>query len=192
MTQEKLSFEEFTNLALRTESKIDRTNLNVTAFKTLLEVFVTVGTLLDYTKKGIFYNNYTKYDENFERLSKDLVEKALQFDAESLMMGRPEVDDYNFRVIHGLLGAVTESSEMAEHLLNYLNTKEVDKAGIGEEFSDSDWYKAITFDELGLDEQVCRRNVIEKLKVRFPDKYSDEAAANRDLKTERKKLETDI
>ena len=77
-------------------------------------------------------------------------------------------------------------------MLKYITTGEVDKVGIGEEFSDIDWYKAITFDELQLEENTCRTNVINKLKVRFPDKYDDAAAANRNLEEERKKLEENL
>jgi len=189
MTENKtLTFPEFTQLALRTESKVESGNINAEAFMDLLEIFITVGTLLDYTKKGIFYNNYTKYDENYLTLIDKLMRKTADFHRSSGKYSRVNYDSINFRVVHGLLGAVTESSEMAEHLLNYIKTGEIDKVGIGEEFSDSDWYKAIIFDELGLEESVCRTNVINKLKVRFPDKYDDAAAANRNLEAEREKL----
>lgn len=193
MTETKdLSFQEFTQLALRTESKVTSANLNVQAFMDLLELFITVGTLLDYTKKGIFYNNYTKYDENYEALVNKLMAKVADFHSSSEKYSRVNHDSLNFRLIHGLLGAVTESSEIAEHLLKYITTGEIDKVGIGEEFSDIDWYKAITFDELQLEENTCRTNVINKLKVRFPDKYDDAAAANRNLEEERKKLEENL
>lgn len=98
----------------------------------------------------------------------------------------------DFRLVHGLLGVVTESAEIAEHLTSYLGDGTVDPAGIGEEFSDVDWYKAVTFNRLNLSEEQCRTNVINKLKVRFPDKYSDEHAANRNLDSERQQLEMNI
>lgn len=193
MTENKtLTFQEFTQLALRTESKVESANINAEALTDLLEIFITVGTLLDYTKKGIFYNNYTKYDENYDALINKAMRKIADFHRSSGKCSRANYDFLNFRVVHGLLGAVTESSEMAEHLLDYIRTGTVDRAGIGEEFSDSDWYKAIIFDELGLDENICRTNVINKLRVRFPDKYDDAAAANRNLEEERKKLEQDL
>jgi hypothetical protein len=191
---EQLSFPEFTQLALRTESKVLNPKINVQAFGTLLHMFVTVGTLLDYIKKGIFYNNYSKYDDYVDELTVQLKKQTALFEEynNSGEFTRIENPLFNFRVIHGLLGASTEASEIAEHLLNYLYDGTIDKAGIGEEFSDSDWYKAIIFDELNLDESVCRQNVINKLKIRFPDKYSDEAAANRNLNEERIKLEENM
>ena len=191
MTDE-LRFEDFKTLALRTESKIDSASINMDAFTTLIELFVKVGTLLDYMKKGIYYKNYSKYDENYAQLVNELNEKFAQFLTANSDKEREDFNGLNYRIIHALLGAMTESSEIAEHLHKYLVDGTVDAAGIGEEFSDSDWYKAIGFDELKLSEVVCRQNVIDKLMVRFPDAYSDELAANRDLESERKELEKNI
>ncbi len=191
MTDE-LSFEEFKALALRTESKIDSADINLEAFTKLIEMFVKVGTLLDYMKKGIYYKNYSKYDENYVQLVNDLNETFDRFLTANSEKERENYNAFNYRLIHALLGAMTESSEIAEHLHKYLTDGTVDAAGIGEEFSDHDWYKGIGFDELNLSEHICRRNVINKLMVRFPNAYSDELAANRDLESERKELEKDI
>jgi len=182
----ELSFEQFQKLALRTESKVESSEMDVPGIKMLLEMFIIIGTLLDYTKKGVFYNNYTKYDENFLDLSNKLNDLMLKYVTDG--GNRSTESSINFRIFHGLLGTITESSELAMVLLKYLETGEVDKVNVGEEFADSDWYKAIAFDELGLEESVTRQNVIEKLRVRFPDKYSDDAAANRNLDAEREQL----
>lgn len=191
INMDNLSFDEFTQLALRTESQITETTMDMPGFKVLLRMHTIIGTLLDYIKKGIFYNNYEKYDANFLKLTTELNELVLEF-VVVCNKKRTPVTDLNFRLLHGLLGALTEASEIGEHLTKLVETGEVDKVGIGEEFSDSDWYKAITFDTLGLTEEVARRNVIEKLKKRFPDKYSDEKAANRDLDGERAILKQGI
>ena len=187
----ELSFKHFTNLAIRTESKIEEASIDLKSFKNLLEMFVIVGTLLDYTKKGIFYNNYNKYDDNYIQLVNALNEKFMEFIEDSSTESRKR-EKLDYRLIHGLLGTITESSEIAEHLIQYLQFGSTDKVGIAEEYGDLDWYKAILFDHLGLNETTSRSNVIEKLRVRFPDKYSDEAAANRKLDEERKKLENDV
>ena len=189
---DELSFDEFKRLAIRTESVIDSTSINMDAFVSLINMYIKVGTLLDYMKKGIYYNNYTKYDENYAYLVDSLNGEFARFLDFNQTGSRETVDTVDFRLVHALLGTMTEASEIAEHLKNYLVDGTVDAAGIGEEFSDIDWYKAIGFDHLKLSELVCRLNVINKLKVRFPDKYSDEAAANRDLKAEREELERNI
>lgn len=191
MNQE-LTFEKFQTLALRTESKIDTANINLPAFISLTKLFIKIGTLLDYTKKGIYYKNYAKYDDNYAQLVNDINDEFATFLSLNETGNRDTHTDLNFRLVHALLGAMTESSEIAEHLHKYLIDGTVDAAGIGEEFSDHDWYKAIGFDELDLSEHICRRNVINKLMVRFPNAYSDELAANRDLESERKELEKDI
>jgi hypothetical protein len=51
------------------------------------------------------------------------------------------------------------------------------------------WYLAILFDELGTDFETEATRVTNKLKTRFPDKFTEETVYNRDLKTERKVLE---
>jgi hypothetical protein len=130
------TFKEFQELALRTESKVSSANMDVDSVKTLLRMFIATGNLLDFTKKGVFYNNYTKYDDNFVEIAGMMNDSVLE-----LVMGhgeRSEKADLNFRIFHGLLGAITEASEIAMILLKYLETGEIDKANIAEEFSDSD------------------------------------------------------
>lgn len=183
-----MNFDDFVPQALRTESVIDKTNINVEYLKKLLRLHIISGTLLDYCKKGIFYNNWSKHDDNYLQL----VEK-LNDSFTDMMMEHPshrsEINNVNFRLIHGLLGTVTESSEVAEILLKYLETGEYDKVNIFEESSDISWYDAILFDELGGSKSVALQNVIDKLKVRFPDKFDEKLAANRNLTSERKELE---
>lgn len=186
-----MNFEEFVPLATRTESKISSAQMDVSSIKTLLKLLITVGTLLDYTKKGVFYSNYTKYDDNYVDLLHQLNDGILEL-ANNGNVDRSTVTDLDFRLFHGLLGTLTESSELAEHLLKLVEDGSVDKAGIMEEYGDSDWYKAIAFDTLDASESVSRTNVINKLRIRYPDKYSDEAAANRNLIAEREKLEQNV
>lgn len=186
-----MNFEEFQKLAMRTEpDNRDTVHMDVQGVKRLLRMYIGVGDLLDYNKKGIFYNKYEKYDENFMQLMTNIDESFL--DHCNVDTERKDVNTLNFRILHGLLGAITEASEIASILLKYLETGEIDKANVGEEFSDSDWYKAIAYDELGLDEVTTRTNVIDKLRIRFPDKFDDEKAANRDLAAERQELEKGI
>lgn len=176
------SFQEFTQLALRTESKINSANINIDQFKTLLDIFIVVGTLLDYTKKGIFYNNYTKLDDNYDSLIKRLSDLVYHLNDKNMRIKHHE---FNFRIIHGLLGAVTEASELAELLLDYLNSGKINVTGVSEEFEDlGGWYKALIYNELNINEDVARRNLIDKLKVRYPDKFTNECAENRNIAME--------
>lgn len=58
-----------------------------------------------------------------------------------------------------------------------------------EEIQDTLWYIGVALDELGSDFDTEQRKNIDKLKARYGDKFSSEAAINRDLDKEREILE---
>ena len=183
-----ITFQEFTEKALRTESKVDSLNVDIDFLLDVLSMHIMSGTILDYLKKGMFYGKYDKLDNSKHELLDSIIEHAKSL--KKYKEDRKNVIDYNNRLIHGLLGFATEASEVAEHLKMYLEDSAIDAIGIGEEMGgDADWYKAITFDTLGLSEDECRNKVIKKLMVRYPDLFSQELAENRKLDEERKVLE---
>ena len=55
-----------------------------------------------------------------------------------------------------------------------------------EEFFDLDWYKFIGIDELGANQIEIWEAGFEKLRRRYPDKFSSENAINRDIESEQK------
>jgi uncharacterized protein YabN with tetrapyrrole methylase and pyrophosphatase domain len=60
---------------------------------------------------------------------------------------------------------------------------------VAEEVGDTLWYLAIVCRHLGMSfEQIMQQN-IEKLRARFPDKFNQDDALNRDLNKERQTLE---
>lgn len=93
-------------------------------------------------------------------------------------------------MFHALIGSCTESGEQAEALLNaYTGVKPIDMVNVVEEFGDLFWYAAIGCNEAGKTfEQIQDKNIA-KLKERYPDKFTEENAINRDLEKERKILE---
>ncbi len=112
---------------------------------------------------------------------------------------RTEPEKYKFkatgdvtpRLEHAIFGLVTESGEMMDAMKkSKFYGKDLDRINLVEELGDLMWYSALLCDELGVSlEQVWDKN-IRKLKSRFPDKYTDEKAKNRDLDKERKELES--
>lgn len=93
------------------------------------------------------------------------------------------------RLIHGIVGKATESGELLQALLDMIEGAPLDMVNLVEEIGDGFWYDAILLDEMKLGfEEVMHIN-IEKLKSRFPEKFSEQAAKVRDLKNERKVLE---
>lgn len=100
-------------------------------------------------------------------------------------------DEYSKeRLIHASFGMQTETAEFTDALKKSLfYGKELDVVNLQEELGDALWYIAIAMDELGTDFETEMRRVINKLKVRYPEKFTNEAAENRDLELERAVLE---
>lgn len=82
--------------------------------------------------------------------------------------------------LHALLGISGESGELVDGFKKHLiYNKPVDIGNLIEEAGDILWYMALLFRTIGVPfEQVMLEN-IDKLKARYPDKYSDEAALAR-------------
>jgi hypothetical protein len=76
-----------------------------------------------------------------------------------------------------------------EAMQTALDVGQWDVVNIKEELGDQEWYKAILVDAIGANMEAIQDRVIEKLRARYPEKYTDEAAINRDLVTERAILE---
>jgi NTP pyrophosphatase (non-canonical NTP hydrolase) len=94
------------------------------------------------------------------------------------------------RLRHASDGLVTESSEFVDQLKKHcFYGTELDTVNLEEELGDLCWYLAVACDELKMDfGAMCQQN-IDKLKIRYPQKFSKECASTRDLENERKHLE---
>jgi NTP pyrophosphatase (non-canonical NTP hydrolase) len=85
----------------------------------------------------------------------------------------------------------TESVEMLQAIDKAtMNGESVDVVNFGEELGDSEYYQAIAYDELDMDPERVMSTIINKLKHRYPDKFDNTNAINRDLLAERAILET--
>ena len=115
---------------------------------------------------------------------------------------RTEVGEYQFailksekhwvppRVEHAAMGLVTEAGEVMDALKKTkIYGKPFDAVNMKEEIGDVFWYLAIMCDELGISfEEVWDKNIA-KLAKRYPEKFTEELALNRDTDGERKVLE---
>ena len=187
-----MEVKEFQRLALRTESKVDKVEVNPELLKSTLALIATLNQILDGLKKSIYYNDDKKL-ESFKQST--LLQPMILAGIGKLL---DELDDYdnkevldtNSRVLHGIVGMSTESGELLEALMNSLqDNKPIDATNVSEEMHDSSWYMAIVHDELELIWTEGLANLIAKLKIRFPDKFTNENAGSRDLKAERLALE---
>jgi NTP pyrophosphatase (non-canonical NTP hydrolase) len=96
----------------------------------------------------------------------------------------------NIRLLHVAMGLCTEAGEfmdaMKKHI--YYGSK-LDKINLVEESGDTMWYLAIAADVLQTTFAEIKELNIDKLKARFPEKFTQEHSEKRNLKKERKILE---
>lgn len=193
MTQkiEKLSsFNKFIPLALRTEAELPKVVTSRKYLLALLTANIAVTELLDGMKKQIFYGKSEKLvNKSFDQVKAlkaalTVIEECV---TEEDLVDEVEIDS---RVLHGIIGIVTESGELSSALFNAITNGKLDPVNIQEEaVGDIGWYQAVLIDALGLDFYQGLTNVINKLVVRYPDKFSSENATHRNLDAERKELE---
>lgn len=94
------------------------------------------------------------------------------------------------RLLHGTMGAATEAAEALDMMKKHIfYGKEIDLVNLKEEIGDLFWYAAILCDQLGISFGEAQAVNIDKLRARFPEKFEEMQAINRDTATERKILE---
>ena len=138
---------------------------------------------LDLLKKEIFYNKKTDLIDNVDNLN-ELIEKTKL--PENILKNFNQND---IRILHHLLGIITESAELLQALLNRIDNQEFDIINLKEEAGDIGWYLWGFVDAIQSNIAEVMDINGKKLKARYPDKFSNESANNRDLANERKILE---
>jgi len=184
--------------AIRTESVIDEVAIDPNFLAGALQIFIASGNILDQMKKHIFYGK----EYNDENLVEEFVNIVASLDQlnpsiAAIKQSNTKLMPYtneegiavNPRVFHALLGIATESTELLEALAKAFSGEEIDNVNVLEEFGDLNWYQAIGIDAMGGDFDTILRTNIKKLRERYPDKFSNEDALNRDATRERDILE---
>lgn len=174
--------------AIRTESKIDTVNTGYHNLLGAMQIFVAAGNMLDAIKKNVFYGkpiNPENWEKNLNSISEDLVFLDCYSSDEKTVPLR--IDP---RLFHALIGIATESTELIEAIIKAIeNDVDIDHVNVREELGDLNWYQAIAVDASDADWDNILEVNIAKLKKRYPDKFTADAAINRDLHAERKILE---
>jgi NTP pyrophosphatase (non-canonical NTP hydrolase) len=102
----------------------------------------------------------------------------------------PDEDAKACNIIHAIIGKATEAGELLEALhATAINGETFDVANAGEEIGDGFWYDALLARACGLTFDGIQRTNIAKLRHRFPDRFTEYDANNRDLFGERRILE---
>ena len=186
-----MNLDKYVQDATRTESKIDKVTLSdPELFAYALKTFIASGNILDCFKKNVFYGKDTQNEMyKWTRAIQYYQYQIQRIDSE------PTIDP---RVFHALIGIATEAAELMEALDKTLSDNEdMDYVNVLEEFGDINWYEAIGVDAIsshldgGRDFESVLTVNIDKLKKRFPEKFTNEEAINRNLEEERKILEDD-
>ena len=140
-----------------------------TEVKETFEAFADVGETFDNQKRRLFYG---KGDE----------------------LSGGEIDGFSMKslngnIVHAIYGLCTEAGEISEALLKATKSGSFDEVNLKEEAGDLLWYLAMLFRELDTDFPEVAATNINKLKARFPEKFTQDKAYNRDLDSEREILE---
>lgn len=92
--------------------------------------------------------------------------------------------------LHMVLGMQTEVAEIADAYKKHMAYgKELDLVNVKEELGDVTWYIANLCNIHGWDLRDILETNIKKLEARYPEKFTNENAINRDLEKEREVLE---
>lgn len=99
-------------------------------------------------------------------------------------------NDNDKDILHCIVGMQTEIGELADPFKKKIYYgKELDKVNVSEELADTMWYIVNLARIMDIDIIQSLKNNIQKLRVRFPEKFTNENAISRDLEAERKELE---
>lgn len=104
----------------------------------------------------------------------------------------PHLSNNQENVTHMIYGMLTELGELADvYKKNIAYNKHLDEVNIKEELGDIMWYWAglCTLQDFN-PSQILETNIA-KLKIRYPEKFTEDLAINRNLEAERRTLEND-
>lgn len=95
-------------------------------------------------------------------------------------------DRINMRALHAYMGLTTEIGELVDTFKKHIfYGKEIDHENLVEEMGDLFWYIALMATHLGVSfEEIMEKNNT-KLRLRYPDKFSESHALNRNLEKEK-------
>lgn len=136
----------------------------------------------------------------------DLMKKKVMYDADPLKLVKTDAEHVNNRglfqdeeyldkiindptytkAFHYVLGLITELNEMMVALAKGAKTNSLDLGNVSEELGDLAFYEARLADLTNMDLDALRQKNIDKLKTRYPEKFDNNLANNRDLEAELK------
>lgn len=144
---------------------------------------------LDQIKKFMFYGRQSEGLNQAIEFGKVMFpNETAGVNFEALLPGRSREDAIN--LFHGIIGAITEAGELARALSEAItNGTPLNLSNVAEEIGDGQWYNAAILKVLGLSFDQIQRANIAKLRNRFPNKFNEYDANNRDTAREMKPID---
>lgn len=119
--------------------------------------------------------NYKKYQEESQR---------------TFSNRKQPLDEKTTDLLHCAIGVSTESGELLDAFKKHIfYGKPLDHTNIKEEIGDKMWYISNLCRLMNIDLEEIMQTNINKLRIRYPEKFSNDLAEKRDLEAERKELE---
>lgn len=173
---------DYISAALQTKSDQFHGELvQATHVKNVIQGCVSFLIELDKIKKALFYG------KELEIYQEPVV--TAEHNGERMFASLGGTREQDIDMVHAIIGKATEAGELLEALLLGIEGQALDRTNLIEELGDGQWYDAILANALGVSFEKVQQINIDKLRERFPDKFTEYDAQNRDLGKERKVLE---
>ncbi len=184
-----MNYAQYIKDAVRTEAPYDKMLLDldtqpnrVHTIRRMVQCIIETAQMIDLWKKHLFYGKGTQPGLPFNPVG--------DVDTSAKFLSQPVVH----RMMHACMGMVTEAGELLEQVFN---EDPWDVENLIEESGDVKWYGGIADDAIcqlvtGLDPDYIFTANIAKLRVRFPGKFTEQHANERDTKAEMKALDASM
>jgi hypothetical protein len=139
-------------------------------FLDALDNFVAAADMLDKFKRSMFYG--TEFPAMPMTVERDIT-----------------ISEVAPNLIHGIVGAASESGELISALLKALRGGGLDRVNVCEEIGDTEWYFAVLYNELNTTMDAVQRANIAKLRFRRPQDFDIHDVGERNRVEERRILE---
>lgn len=184
-----MNINDYISHATRTESKIDHVTFHKNTLLNAMKLHILSGTLLDNIKKNIFYNKPISddWDEILTEITQLTKEISSLDDINELSRN---IININPRIFHSAVGIATEGAELVEALYKSIDDNiELDTVNVLEESFDVLWYLLIGHDAMNANMENTLNVGFDRLRKRYPEKFTSDNAINRNLESEREILE---
>lgn len=124
----------------------------------------------------------------------DYVKQAMVTAPEDYALARTRLESKPLlRLLHAAMGVSTEAGEFMDLLKRAMFYGQLpSKAAVIEELGDLFWYIAVAADVMGVSfEEIQSRNIA-KLRARYPEKFNEDDALNRDHKAEAEAFDAEL